>query len=258
MMRREYVRRPSRAARWALPPSVFAPVLAGTSILAHRLGTLSDLNFVYVLFAALVFALAGALLALFGLRALWRDAAVGGRRSGLALALSAPILLPAAAAVWLFQVTAPLSDISTDTQDPPHFSSPSIPGPGMNANEPPRLNAALQKQFYENVTGRRYQLSSDGIAAQVTAVVLEKGWEPLSEKPVERAQGEWLIEAKVTSTVLGFVDDIVVRVTDEGESTYVDMRSASRFGAYDLGTNARRIVEFMNALDTRIQTTPPG
>ena len=128
----------------------------------------------------------------------------------------------------------------------------------MNANEPPRLNAALQKQFYENVTGRRYQLSSDGIAAQVTAVVLEKGWEPLSEKPVERAQGEWLIEAKVTSTVLGFVDDIVVRVTDEGESTYVDMRSASRFGAYDLGTNARRIVEFMNALDTRIQTTPPG
>ena len=80
--------------------------------------------------------------------------------------------------------------------------------------------------------------------------------------PVRKARrarkGEWLIEAKVTSTVLGFVDDIVVRVTDEGESTYVDMRAHRRFGAYDLGANARRIVEFMNALDTRIQTTPPG
>ncbi len=258
MMRREYVRRPSRAARWALPPSVFAPVLAGTSIIAHRIGTLSDQNFVLVLLASVFLGLSGALFALFGLRALWREAAIGGRRSGWALAFSAPVLLPAAAAMWLYQTTAPLSDVSTDTQDPPHFSSHAPRGPGMNTNEPPRLNVALQKQYYENVTGRRYQLSSEGIAAQVGALVLENGWQPLFDKPVQRTTGEWLIEAKVTTTVLGFVDDVAIRVTDEGESTYVDMRSASRFGAFDLGANARRIVEFMNALDIRIQTTPPG
>ncbi len=258
MMRREYVRRPSRAARWAMPPSVFAPVLAGTSILSHRFGTLSDANFVLVLLTSLAFALAGALLALFGLRALWRDAAVGGRRSGLALAMCAPILIPAAAAVWLSQTTAPLSDISTDLQDPPHFKTKLPDATGMNVNEPPRLNAVLQKQFYPDVTGRRYQLSADGIAAQVMALVLEEGWMPLTEKPTVQAAGEWTVEASVTTGILGFKDDVVIRITDEGESTYVDIRIASRFGARDLGANSRRIVEFMNALDLRIQTGATG
>ena len=83
MMRREYVRRQSRAARWAMPPSVFSPVLAGVAILAHRFGSLSEQNFILVLLAALGFAVAGGLLALLGLRSLWRDAAIGGRRSAL-------------------------------------------------------------------------------------------------------------------------------------------------------------------------------
>jgi hypothetical protein len=258
MMRREYVRLPSLAARWALPPAVFAPVLAGVATLAHRLGTLSDQNFVIVLLAALTLALFGALFALLGLRALWRDAAIGGRRSALALLFCMPLLVPAAVAAWLSQTTARLSDIATDPQDPPHFSAQMPPGAGMNANEPPRLNAALQKQFYPNVTGRRYQLSAEGIAAQVNALAAEAGWQRVSEGPALQPTGEWIIEAMVTTTVLGFKDDAVIRVTDEGESTYVDMRSASRFGTSDLGANARRIVKFMNELDLRIQTGKPG
>lgn len=260
MMRREYVRRPSRAARLALPPSVFAPVLAGIAILVHRLGTLSDQNFILVLLTSFAFALVGALLALLGLRALWADAAVGGRRSALALVFCAPILASAVAGGWLFQTTANLSDISTDLVDPPHFSAALPSGAGMNTNEPPRLNAVLQKQFYPGVTGRRYQLSADGIAAQVIALIVEMGWMPRSGKPAVLATGEWMVEARVTTPVLGFTDGVVIRITDEGESTFVDMRSASFFGARDLGANARRIVDYMKALDLRIQsggTTSP-
>ena len=61
------------------------------------------------------------------------------------------------------------------------------------------------------------------------------------------------IEADVTTPVMGFRDEIIVRLTDEGESTFVDMRSASLFGSRDLGANARRIETFMSALDLRIQ-----
>jgi hypothetical protein len=258
MMRREYVRRPSRAARWALPPAVFAPVLAATAITGHWLDKLAVQNFVLVLVASLVLALIGAGLALLGLRALWRDAAIGGRRSGLALAFCAPVLIPAAAAAWLSQTTARLSDISTDTQDPPHFSVSLAGEPDLNVNEPPRLDAAQQKTFYPDVTGRRYGLSAEGIAAQAYAVVRENGWEALSTGPVVSTTGEWIIEASVTTSVLRFVDDVVIRVTDEGESAYVDMRSASRYGRQDLGANARRIVEFMNALNVRVQTGSAG
>ncbi len=258
MMRREYVRRQSRAARWAMPPSVFSPVLAGVAILAHRFGSLSEQNFILVLLAALGFAVAGGLLALLGLRSLWRDAAIGGRRSALALLFCMPVLMPAAAAVWLSQTTAHLSDISTDPQDPPHFSVRAASGSGINTNEPPRVNAVLQKQYYPDVTGRRYQLSADGIAAQISALAAESGWSQTHGGPVAQPNGEWIIEGTVTTTILGFKDDVVIRVTDEGESTYVDMRSASRFGGADLGANARRIVAFMNALDLRIQSGTPG
>ncbi len=258
MMRREYVRRQSMAARWAMPPAVFSPVLAGVAILSHRFGSLSEQNFILVLLAALGLAMAGGLLALAGLRSLWRDAAIGGRRSALALLFCLPVLAPAAAVVWLSQTTAHLSDIATDTQDPPHFSSRPVLGSGINTNEPPRVNAVLQKQYYPDVTGRRYQLSADGIAVQVSELAAETGWTLTYGRPVAQPNGEWIIEATVTTAILGFKDDVVIRVTDEGESAYVDMRSASRFGAADLGANARRIVAFMNALDLRIQSGTPG
>ena len=59
----------------------------------------------------------------------------------------------------------------------------------------------------------------------------------------------------MTTPVAGFRDEVIVRLTDEGESTFVDMRSTSLFGANDLGTNARRIVEFMKDLDLQVQST---
>jgi len=48
---------------------------------------------------------------------------------------------------------------------------------------------------------------------------------------------------------LRFPVDAVVRMTDEGDATYVDMRSASQFGQHDLGDNARRIDDFLSDLD---------
>ena len=57
MMRREFVRRPSTAARLSLPPAVFAPVLAGMATIFHRLGWMADGNYIIVLLVSFVFAL---------------------------------------------------------------------------------------------------------------------------------------------------------------------------------------------------------
>jgi hypothetical protein len=43
-----------------------------------------------------------------------------------------------------------------------------------------------------------------------------------------------------------------VRLTDEGTSTYVDMRSASRYGRHDLGDNAAQITAFLALLDAEM------
>src|SRR5437764_741360 len=56
------------------------------------------------------------------------------------------------------------------------------------------------------------------------------------------------IEATQSSFWFGFVDDIVIRVGEEGNGSRIDMRSHSRQGRGDLGVNAARIRSYMAAL----------
>jgi hypothetical protein len=57
------------------------------------------------------------------------------------------------------------------------------------------------------------------------------------------------IEAVARSLVMGFADDVVVRIVEEEQGALVDMRSSSRWGVHDLGANATRIVSFLGDLD---------
>ena len=55
------------------------------------------------------------------------------------------------------------------------------------------------------------------------------------------------IDARETSFLFKFVDDIAIRVQAEGSGAVIDLRSKSRVGRSDLGANAARIVEFTQA-----------
>lgn len=48
--------------------------------------------------------------------------------------------------------------------------------------------------------------------------------------------------------MLGFKDDIVIRITPEERSARVDIRSLSRVGKSDVGANAKRIRRFLARL----------
>ncbi|RUW16578.1 DUF1499 domain-containing protein, partial [Mesorhizobium sp. M4B.F.Ca.ET.013.02.1.1] len=54
------------------------------------------------------------------------------------------------------------------------------------------------------------------------------------------------------SFVLGLPADVAIRIADDGDTVVVDMRSASRYGRYDLGDNAGRIVDFLGELDQEV------
>lgn len=64
---------------------------------------------------------------------------------------------------------------------------------------------------------------------------------------------ERYVEAVAKSLVLGFESDVVIRMVEEESGTLVDMRSSSRWGPHDLGSNADRIVQFMADLDAALQ-----
>ncbi len=61
------------------------------------------------------------------------------------------------------------------------------------------------------------------------------------------------IEARDWATIFGFVDDIVIRVRLNASGyTILDIRSASRSGAVDMGRNAARIARFVAALERHL------
>ncbi|MND03152.1 hypothetical protein D3C83_228380 [compost metagenome] len=70
----------------------------------------------------------------------------------------------------------------------------------------------------------------------------------------DRAAGR--VEAIATTTLLRFKDDVVVRVRDAAGGSRVDVRSKSRVGVGDLGTNARRIRRFLSALRADLSVHP--
>jgi len=69
-------------------------------------------------------------------------------------------------------------------------------------------------------------------------------------RETNRDQG--IIEAVATTRLFKFKDDVTVTVTREGDASVVNVRSKSRVGKSDLGTNARRIRAFQAELAKRL------
>jgi uncharacterized protein (DUF1499 family) len=109
--------------------------------------------------------------------------------------------------------------------------------------------AARQVAAYPEITGRRYNASPDDVLSAVDQVIAGKGWKIVYHPPLVDGEREYTLEAVTRTFLLGFPSDVAIRLTDEGESTYVDMRSASRYGEGDFGYNAASISGFLGALD---------
>ena len=58
-----------------------------------------------------------------------------------------------------------------------------------------------------------------------------------------------IIEAVARTPILGFRDDVVVRVRPTADGARIDVRSASRYGRNDLGTNAARVRNLLDDID---------
>ncbi len=228
-----------RLAGFALTLFLLAGVL-------HRLGFLTTSHLLATLAVAGLAALVAVGLSAMGFHSLWKHGSVAGKRSVLALVLSSAVLVPFGLAAYRSTVRPHLSDISTDLSDPPLLIDTRQSG----------LDAAIQTAAYPEVSGRRYDITTDRVAPYVDKLIDEAGWKPVSRSAEGNQTGEILIEVDAKTLIFGFTDSVVIRVTDEGRTTFVDMRSRSDFGDNDLGANAARITAFLQALDLLVATGP--
>ena len=100
--------------------------------------------------------------------------------------------------------------------------------------------ARLQQQAYPDIRPVISPLEPERAWVHARALVAQSGWQILHE---DREAGT--IEAVAVTPLFRFRDDVVIRIRSEGIGSRIDIRSASRLGISDLGTNARRISHFI-------------
>jgi hypothetical protein len=255
-------RRSSRAALWAARLSTFSAVLFAVAGLGHRFGFVETIGFFWVLGLVVALALAALILAGAGALQIWTYGDRGAVGTARAVIVALLVLSPFLVSAWRVYAFPTLSDISTDLTDPPPLDAAARLRTGdMNPVAPISAEqAALQADGYPDVTGRRYPLSADRVQELAAALVAGNGWTLTAPPTPPLDGGDGMIEALAKTSILAFPVDVSIRITDEGETSYVDMRSASRYGRHDLGDNAARITDFLLALDTAVAgaagTTP--
>lgn len=259
-MKPRYVRRYSRWAGWSLRMSVFAAVLLVYSALAYRWQYVPALVFFWLLGIAGILALIGVAFSLLGFNDLWQRGDKGAARAFWGMVVAGAVLVPFVVSGYRAVVYPRLDDISTDLDDPPQFmAAEALRKPPMNPILPiTPAEARLQASAYPQVTGRRYDGPPDRILQVVMSAIGQEGWRVVGSRGTPGQDNEVFVEVLARTFFLDFPVDVVIRLTDEGDTTYVDMRSASRYTLHDFGDNARRIVGFLTLLDEQVEAAGIG
>jgi hypothetical protein len=211
---------------------------------------LLGLGIVIVLWALL--ALCTLVSNLWGLYQLGHQGAFQVRPDGIAM-FSLLLMMVPLVGVVLFVLKArqvpPIHDISTDTVNPPEFFLvKAARHPSHNSLVFTPKNAELQREAYPGVDTLFVSRKSSELIVMAEEAVDKMGWRIYG---VDRDRG--VIEAYAVTSLLGFVDDIIIRVEPtSGDESQLDIRSASRVGVSDLGANAVRIHLFFDALSRQL------
>jgi uncharacterized protein (DUF1499 family) len=131
----------------------------------------------------------------------------------------------------------PINDITTDTGNPPRYMTQQRTYPGGEF-------ARQQRAAYPDIAPLLLAVPPREAFARALAAAEAMGWEV-----VGRDAAAGTIEAVDTTKWFGFKDDIAIRVTPTPEGgSRIDIRSKSRVGRSDLGTNAQRIRAYAERL----------
>ncbi len=258
MRKLRYQRRQSRSAVWSLRLGIFAVVLLAMAFLLHRFWKLETPDLVLVAGLTTALAALALLCAAKGFRNLWVNGDKGGARSFWGGLFAFAVLLPVGLVAALWYTSPPLYDLSTDFETPPQFP-PDMPSrlQWMNPLTVAVSGDALtQLTAYPDVVGRRYEAAPDRIAQGVKTVFKTFGWQVIAHDAPSPEQSATRFVATAHSFILGLKSDIVIRLLDEGETTYVDVRSLSRYGKRDMGQNAAFITDFLGALEGEVNKAP--
>jgi len=266
MVRRRTIEEaPSRLAIWARRVALFSLAATLIAVIIVRSGALEIVPALSTLAGALVLAVVAILLAIGAALVIWFEGVGGAKQAATALFIGlALIAYPLYLGIKGYRLPA-IYDITTDPIDPPRFDAiarlrPRDANPityaGLYAAE---LQHAAYSDIEPDLTDSTPQEAYDA----AMKVVIKRKWRIVDARPPQGnalrpldARGppgppprDGFIEAIARTPILGFRDDVVVRVRSTSDGTRIDVRSASRYGRHDLGTNAARVRNLIGDID---------
>jgi uncharacterized protein (DUF1499 family) len=225
---------------------VAAAIVAAAAGFGHRYG-LWDYRTGFTILRWAVYVAAGAgVVALIGLlSAVVQHASQAALVGVVGVVIALAVLWPA----WSMQRTGAqvprIHDITTDTEHPPAFVA-IVPlrkdAPNRAEYDGPKV-AAEQKAAYSDIAPVQLPLPPAQAFDRALGVVRNMGWQIVATEPAEGR-----IEATDQTFWFGFKDDVVIRVAAADNGSRIDVRSKSRVGRNDFGTNAKRVRAYTHKL----------
>ena len=121
------------------------------------------------------------------------------------------------------------------------------PGPVARLRHYLSMNVAetTDVSLFPELVIREYQYPSDAFYSLVETSIAQLGWEIDSQH-----EQSYTIHAVVTTPLIGYIDDVTIKLmpmTENRNNLYI--RSSSRKGRGDLGTNTRHILDLYNQIE---------
>jgi len=244
----------SRLAIWSRRLALFSLAAVLLSIIIVRSGLIEVEPGLVTFAGALVFAVLAILTALASFIVIWREGLRGLGYAVSAIAISALLLAyPAYLAAKAYRLPW-IADITTDSIDPPRFEAIArLRSRAANPVQYAGLYAAEQQHdAYPDIEPLEVSVSAKVAYDTALALVNRNRWLVIDARDPQGGRRDGRIEAVARTPIMGFRDDVVIRIRGSGEEARIDMRSASRYGRHDIGTNAKRIASFFEQIETTI------
>lgn len=248
----------SRLATWARRLAVFSVAATLMSVVVVRARLLELGPAMATFIGAMAIAGLAVLMALVAIGMVWQLGVRGFGRALVALLLGSALLAyPGYLAVRAYRLPW-ISDVTTDPIDPPIFQG--LAAARLLDGKRPEyagLHVAEQQRIaYPEIVPLVVDVRPVIAYELASAAVNKRRWRIVGEQlPQAGAAGR--IEAIALTTVLGFADDVILRVRADGTGSRIDIRSASRFEAFDVGANADRVRSLIATITEAVDALPP-
>ncbi len=256
----------SRLAVWALRLAGFAFVATFLAVIVVRSGVLETKPALATFAGALAMALVALLVAFAAFAVIWMEGLVGMRAALTAMVVSLALLAyPAYLATKTYRLPW-IYDITTDPIDPPLYDalaplrardSNPVAYAGLYAAEQQRAAYPDLGPLGTNATPQNAYRAAYAVMSKHRDSIVAPYWRVISAREPTPGRRDGRIEAIAYSSFLGFRDDVIVRVRAEPDGARIDVRSSSRYGTFDFGTNAARIRQLVAEIEEAIRAQRP-